>query len=180
MAAETSDRRAIHEEMERARAEFHELLGRASPQDLRRGTRGTRWSNGQLLFHMLFGYLIVLRLLPLVRTMSRLPDGVSRRFAGVLSASRRPFHWINYLGSCGGAMVFRGARLAAWMDRTIDSLHRHLDAEDEAQLLRGMHFPVAWDPYFRDEMTLAEVYHYGTQHFEHHRRQLTIGPEPGP
>jgi hypothetical protein len=37
-----------------------------------------------------------------------------------------------------------------------------------------MHFPAGWDPYFNDVMSLANVYHYGTQHFEHHRRQLTI------
>jgi hypothetical protein len=37
------------------------------------------------------------------------------------------------------------------------------------------HFPPAWDPYFRDVMTVADVYHYGTQHFEYHRQQLTLG-----
>ena len=37
-----------------------------------------------------------------------------------------------------------------------------------------MHFPVGWDPYFKDMMTLGEVYHYGTQHFDHHRAQLTL------
>jgi hypothetical protein len=37
-----------------------------------------------------------------------------------------------------------------------------------------MHFPVGWDPYFKDSMTLLEVYHYPTQHYDHHRRQLTL------
>ena len=37
-----------------------------------------------------------------------------------------------------------------------------------------MHFPVGWDPYFRDFMTMLEVYHYPTQHYDHHRRQLTL------
>ena len=32
----------------------------------------------------------------------------------------------------------------------------------------------SWDPYFRDYMTLADVYHYATQHFDFHRRQLTL------
>ena len=41
-----------------------------------------------------------------------------------------------------------------------------------------MHFPVDWDPYFADRMTLADVYHYGTQHFDHHARQLTPPREP--
>ena len=29
-----------------------------------------------------------------------------------------------------------------------------------------MHFPVGWDPYFRDVMTVADVYHYPTQHYD--------------
>jgi hypothetical protein len=37
-----------------------------------------------------------------------------------------------------------------------------------------MHFPVGWDPFFRDTMSLADVYRYGTEHFEYHRRQLTL------
>ena len=35
-----------------------------------------------------------------------------------------------------------------------------------------MHFPVGWDPFFKDVMTLADVYHFGTQHFDYHRAQL--------
>ena len=168
-------RPVIHHEMEQARTEFHRLVRLASAGDLRRATAGTRWTNQQLLFHMLFGYLIVRALLPLVRFLGRLPDGVSRFFAAGLNACRKPFHVVNYLGSCGGALVFRGPRLTRKLDRTIDSLHRALDAEPDAALGRGMHFPVDWDPYFLDVMTLAEVYHYGTQHFEHHRAQLTLG-----
>ena len=37
-----------------------------------------------------------------------------------------------------------------------------------------MHFPVGWDPYFRDYMTLADIYRYPGQHYDHHRRQLTL------
>ena len=36
-------------------------------------TRGTRWTNEQLSFHMVFGYMIVHRLLILVKLFSRLP-----------------------------------------------------------------------------------------------------------
>ena len=37
-----------------------------------------------------------------------------------------------------------------------------------------MYFPVQWDPFFGDTMTLADVYHYGTQHYDFHRAQLTL------
>ena len=123
------DRRLIHDEMDKARTQFHRLLALASPADLKRRSDGTRWTNQELLFHMLFGYFVVRTLLGLVRLFGRLPDGFSRVFASILNSGTRPFHVINYLGSCGGALVLRGARLASMFDRTIDSLHRHLDAE---------------------------------------------------
>ena len=166
----------IHEELERARTEFATLVHTSSPADLRRASKGTRWSNRQLLFHLVFGYLIVLRLLPLVRFFGRRPDSYSRRFAAVLDAVTPPYHLVNYLGSVGGGELLTRRDLVRWMDRTVAELHRRLDAEDPADLGRSMHFPVRWDPYFSETMTLADVYHFGSQHFQHHQRQLTLGP----
>jgi hypothetical protein len=168
------DRQSIHEELERSRSTLHHVVLQASAADLRRRSDGTRWTNGQLLYHMVFGYMIVRTLLGLVRTFGRLPDGSSRTFAAILNAGTRPFHIVNYLGSCGGALVFHGPRLARQLDRTIAALHRHLDRESDQALVRRMHFPVGWDPFFADTMSLLDVYHYGTQHSEYHRRQLTL------
>jgi hypothetical protein len=167
------NKQAIHE-MEQARASFHLLLGCASSADLKQPSRGTRWNNEQLLFHMLFGYLLVRVLLGLVRVFGRLPDGASRMFARALNAMTGPFHIINYWGSCVGETVFAPARLGRTVDRVIASLHRRLDAEDDAALRRGMHFPVDWDPFFKDFMTFADVYRYPTQHFDFHREQLSL------
>jgi hypothetical protein len=92
----------------------------------------------------------------------------------------QPADAVNYLGACGGALVFRGPRLARQLDRTVDRLHRHLDAETDDALARRMHFPLGWDPFFSDTMTLSEVYRYGTRHYDFHRRQLTLEFRPGP
>jgi hypothetical protein len=179
MSETAVDRQLVHDELERARATLHRLVASATSEQLRRGTNGTRWTNGQLLFHMVFGYMVVLRLLPLVRMFGRLPGGFSRAFSALLNAGTRPFHVVNYLGSCGGALVFRGARLSARMDRTVDSLHRHLDRETDEALGRRMHFPVGWDPFFAETMSLLDVYHYGTQHFDFHLQQLALRRDPG-
>ena len=173
------DRRSIHAEMELARGTFQTLVATASPSDLQRQTLGTRWTNQQLLFHMLFGYLVVLRLLRLVRFFGRLPDSYSLRFAQVLNAGARPFHVVNYLGSCAGATVYHGPRLAARFDQTIATLHRRLEDESDETLGLRMHFPVDWDPHFGDTMTLLDVYHFGTQHYAFHARQLTLRPASG-
>ncbi|MCT7351347.1 hypothetical protein N4P33_04080 [Streptomyces sp. 15-116A] len=37
-----------------------------------------------------------------------------------------------------------------------------------------MCFPTRRDPFFKDVMTLEELYHYPTQHFDFHRGQLTL------
>jgi hypothetical protein len=170
----SASRQDIAAELEQARLTFNQLLAQASPTDLRRASRGTRWNNEQVLFHMLFGYLIVRSLLWLVKSFGRLPIGISRAFARLLDSTTTPFHVINYWGSRGGTIVFGRARMARQMDRVIASLQRHLDRETGSALARRMHFPTRWDPYFTDVMTLADVYHYGTQHFDHHRKQLTL------
>jgi len=168
------DRADIVTEMREAAADFRVLLDTATSAELRRGSDGTKWTNEQLLFHMLFGYLVVRRLLPLVRIMGRLPDGASRAFAATLNAGTRPFHVVNYLGSLGGARVLGHAGMERTFDRIVNALVASLLQAGEDQLARGMHFPTGWDPYFRDHMTLADVYHYATQHYRHHRRQLTL------
>ena len=61
------DPHQIDVEMRRAQAAFHQLITGASPDDLQHSTDGTRWTNRQLLFHMVLGYGVVRTLLPLVR-----------------------------------------------------------------------------------------------------------------
>jgi hypothetical protein len=165
------DRQAIHAEMELARGTFQTLVATASPSDLRRPTLGTRWNNQQLLFHMLFGNMVVLRLLRLVRFLGRIPEWYGLGFARVLNAGARPFHVVNYFGSCGGAMVFHGPRLVAKFDRTLATLHRLLDDETDETLERRMHFPVDWDQHFRDTMSLLDVYHFGRRAVGHRHRR---------
>ena len=80
----------IRTEMDRVRADFRELVDSATVRELRRPTDGTKWTNEQLLFHMVFGYLLVRNLLFLVRGFSQLPDEASRRFAVTLNAATRP------------------------------------------------------------------------------------------
>ncbi len=95
-------------------------------------------------------------------------------FAAALNAGTRPFHHISYPGGVGGALVFHGPRLTRRLDRTIHRLHRRLDTDSDAALARRMYVPVGWDPFFRDTMTLEEVYRCGAGHYDFHRAQLTL------
>ena len=79
------DRAAIVDSLNGCRDDLRALLARATPAQLRRSSNGTRWTNEQLLFHMVFGFLVVRRLLPLVQVVSTLPgpdEAMFRRIVG--------------------------------------------------------------------------------------------------
>ena len=154
------DRRGVAAELERARLELHRLVDGADAATFDRASNGTRWTNEQLMFHMVLG---------------RLPAPISRTYATLLAAATTPFHAINYYGSCAAAKVYNRRRMAAQCDRVIARLQRKLDAESETNFALGMYFPVGWDPFFDDYMTLEDVYRYPIKHFDFHRRQLTLG-----
>ena len=46
-------------EASRARADLNTWLGRATAADFRRRSNGIRWTNEELRFHMVFGYMVV-------------------------------------------------------------------------------------------------------------------------
>jgi hypothetical protein len=173
------DQAAVRAEMEQARLDFRRLAGDATAADLRRRSDGTKWTNQQLLFHMLFGYLVVRALLVLVRIFGLLPGSASKTYARLLDSAHRPFNLINYLGSCAGARVIPPQRMIRILDHVIAALQHRLQRETESALRRGMHYPTTWDPFFADYMTLADIYRYPTQHFRFHQRQLTLSPPRG-
>jgi len=175
MTAQDFDRVPIIREMDGARATFHLLVSSADGASLRLRSNGTRWTNEQLLFHMVFGYIIARALLILVRIFGCLPSSVSRGFAAVLDFMTAPFHVVNYWGSRLAALTYNHRRMVGKLDRVVASLQRHLLSEKPNSLAQTMHYPTGWDPFFRPTMTLAELYHYPTQHFDFHRRQLS-GP----
>jgi DinB family protein len=168
------DRRIVHDELDRVQADLSRLLGQATPASLARRTNGTRWTNEQLLFHMLFGYLIVRALLPIMAVFGRLPDRASRAYSCLLNDTTRLFDLINYLGPCVAVHIYRHQRMAAKLDGVLAALHRSIDTATTADLALGMHYPTRWDPFFTGYMTLADLYRYPTQHYDFHRRQLTL------
>lgn len=125
---------------------------------------------------MVLGYGVVRTLLPLVRTLGRI--GCSRGFATALNAARRPFNLVNYLGPCLAVRLLSLRVMTVLLDAVIASLRRRLATETERSLALSMHVPTAWDPYFTPTMSVFDVYHFGTQHFDHRRRQLTIAAPP--
>ena len=173
------DRAAVVAGYRRNCAELEAALAAAPPEALRRRSAGTRWSNEELLYHMVFGYIVVLALLPLVRLFGRLPVSVNRGFARLLNAGTAPFDVVNYWGSKGGARIFNRRRMAAKLRRLTSALERRLHRETDSGLGRRMYFPTRWDPFFKETMTLADVYAYPVAHFDFHAAQLSLDATPG-
>lgn len=175
MAEPQVDRQAIADEWERARLTLRRLVESAADAGLGQLSHDTRWTNEQLLFHMVFGFMVVQRLLPLVRLFGRLPPRAGRTFARLLDAGTPLFDVVNYRGSCAAATVYNRRRMARRFDRVLVALQRRLATEPEAHFALAMHFPARWDPFFKDSMTVEDVYRYPVQHFDFHAQQLTLG-----
>jgi hypothetical protein len=159
------------------RRAIHDLdirLGRTTSAELDRKSNGTRWTSEELLFHVVFGYMVVRTLLPLVRVVSRLPRPVGPAFAATLNAGTRPFDVVNYWGSRAAALVCNRRKTGRKLERTINAPTQRLEHESSASLARSMPFPVRWDPFFKPVMTLQDVYAYPTLHFDFHARQLNL------
>ncbi|WP_125616368.1 DinB family protein [Specibacter cremeus] len=158
----------------RACHELDAYLQHATPAQLGAPSAGTRWTNEELLFHMVFGYMVVRVLLPLVRIVGRLPRSWARGFAHALNATTPAFDVVNYWGSVAAAKVYNRRRMLRKMETTTQALAGRLGRESAASLDRGMDFPTRWDPFFTPAMSLADVYAYPTLHFDFHARQLTL------
>jgi hypothetical protein len=169
-----TDRSVVVGEYRRACTQLKATLERARDEELRQVSAGTRWTNEELLFHMVFGYMVVQALLPLVKIFGRLPPAVGRAFARLLNAGTRPFDAVHYWGSRAAPRFFNRRRMAAKLERVTASLARRLSRESEQALALSMAFPTRWDPFFAPGMTLADVYAYPTLHFDFHAQQLSL------
>jgi hypothetical protein len=97
-----SIKEVIRSELESARGKFHTLLDSLAEEDMHRQSLNPGWTNGEILAHMTFGFIILNVLMPMARLWGRLPKGSSKPFAWLLNAFTGPFNWVNALGARAG------------------------------------------------------------------------------
>jgi hypothetical protein len=172
---------AIRSELAAAHAAFHALLDSTSDEDWQRRSLNPGWTNGQILFHMTLGFMLLPNLIPLLRLFGRLPAGYSKAFAAALNAGTGLFNWINALGARGGGRFSNRHSLSQQFDRTHARILRLLDRLKPDEWQRGMYCPRRWDSMFDDYLTTEQVFRYILAHFEFHRGQLAsgLGRPPG-
>jgi hypothetical protein len=162
----------IRRELESAHTKFHRLLNVLSEQDFHRQSLNPGWTNGEILAHMTFGFIIINVLLPLARLWGRMPKGSSKWFAWLLNAFTGPFNWINALGARGQGKVFTRQHIGKIYDRTYFTLLKKVASIHENEWERGMYYPTKWDANFDEFMTLEKLFHYAVTHFNFHLNQI--------
>ena len=160
--------------------DYSAILRSARRDELDLPTNGTRWTNRQLLFHMLLGQRITRMVIVVMAVFSRLPPGASRAWSTGMTATTPLYHWINWLGAVGGGRVFTLASLERQMRTVTARILRFHDGASDGDLHRGMTIPPSWDPYFTSWMDRAELLAWAPQHYRHHRAQLTLTTLPPP
>ncbi len=162
----------IKAELESTRATFHALLDSLSESDLRKKSCNAGWTNGEILAHMLFGFIILNALLPMARLWGWFPKWTSRPFAGLLNLFTVPFNWINALGARMQARVFTYHRIGNLFDRIYFSLIKQINSIKDEEWEHGMCYPTRWDANFNDFMTIEKLFHYPVIHFNFHIEQI--------
>jgi hypothetical protein len=166
-------RQAMKNELAAARAEFHALVKSLSEQDFDKQSLNPGWTNGEILAHIAFGFIIVNVLLPLARFWGRLPEGSSKWFAWILNALTGPFNVINEYGARGQGKVFTRKRIGHIFDRTYFALLKKINSIKDDEWKRGMYYPAKWDPNFDEFMTLEKLFFYPVTHARFHMNQIS-------
>lgn len=165
-------RETIRAELEETRETFHALLNSLTEENIRGRSHNPGWTNGEILAHMTFGFIIVNVLLPMARLWGRLPKGSSKWFAWLLNTFTGPFNWFNAIGARGQGKVFTHQRIGKIYDRIFFSLLRQVDSIKDDEWGQGMYYPTKWDSNFDEFMTLEKLFHYPVIHFNFHLKQI--------
>jgi hypothetical protein len=167
---------ALRLELDEARAAFHAALGAMPSESWRAPSRNRGWTNAELCFHMLLGFILVPPLLRIMRWMALLPAWCDRGFAWLLDGATPLFNRVNALGPRVGARLLSRDAMARVFDRVHSRILRRLGEMEARDLERRMRYPTRWDPRFRAVMTAEDLLRYPSMHLEHHLRQLSPAP----
>jgi hypothetical protein len=167
-------RTQLRPELEAARSEFHTMVASISERAWTQPSRNTGWTNGQIVFHVLLGFVLVVPLARLLVFFDHLPDSCSRLFARALDISTPLFDRMNALGPRVGARLLGRAGVIRKFDQVHGAILTRLDRARPADWNATMYYPTRWDPRFQTRMDLAALLRYPIDHLRHHREELRV------
>lgn len=175
MAAASDQVRA---DLEWIARDYRAILRAARVGELDLPSDGTRWTNRQLLFHMLLGQRITRMVIVIMAVFSRLPPGASRAWAKGMAAVTPVYERLNFAGAVVGGRLFTEADMGRQMAAVTAKILHFYDHASPDEMGRGMAIPPSWDPYFSTWMDRAQLMTWAPKHYQHHRRQLTLTTLP--
>jgi len=164
--------RLIRADLDVTRATVRSLLDSFSKEDWRRQSLNPLLAHGEVMAHMVFGFVVVIALLPLTRLWGRLPKDSSRAFARMLNRFTGPFNRVNAFGARMQGRLFAPDRIGAVYDWAAGLLLKKAATIGDAEWGRGMYYPTRWDSNFSEFMTLEKLFRYPVTHFNIHLRQI--------
>lgn len=166
-------RRQLRADLELAREEFHALVRSLSEQAWTEPSHNPGWTNGQVLFHILLGFILVRPLANLLIFFGQLPDVCSEAFSGILNLATPLFKRINAIGPRIGARWLGRAGIIRRFDQVQGALLARVDRFEPRHWNLTMRYPTRWDPpRFRTLMSLEDLFRYAVAHLRHHSAQV--------
>jgi hypothetical protein len=162
----------IIRELKSSQILFHNLSDNLNEEDRKKPSLNPGWTNGEILAHILFGFIILNALLPLVKVFSITPRITGKAFAGFLNLMIGPFNFINAIGARLQGKVFVGSRLEKLYDQVIKSLINKALSMRAQNWSLGMYYPTKWDSNFPDYMTIEKLFNYPIIHQQFHIKQI--------
>ena len=164
----------IRKEIVKVREVYNKLLYSLTNADMAKKSKNAGWTNGEILFHILLGFIVVILLFPLVKMFARLPKSWSKKFANFLNFSTPVFNFLNALGARVGGKIFNKELLKKKFDWVIEGLLKKLSDMKENDWEMGMYAPNKWDSLFDEFMTLEKLFSYPVKHFNFHAKQIQV------
>src|SRR5262249_5910457 len=166
-------RTELRADLELAGQEFHTLMGSLPEQAWTQPSHNSGWTNGQVLFHILLGFILVRPLAALFILFGQLPMVCSKVFARILNFATPLFNQINAMGPRIGARWLGRAGIIRKFDQVHGALLTRVDRFEPRHWNLTMRYPTRWDPpRFRTLMSLEDLFRYAVAHLRHHSAQV--------
>jgi hypothetical protein len=165
-------RAQLRADLEGSQREFHALIDSLPEHGWTAPSHNPGWTNGQLLFHILLGFILVGPLASLLMVFGHLPRVCSKVFAGSLNFSTPLFNRLNAIGPRVGARLLGREGVLRTFDQVHGAIITRLDHLQPSHWALTMHYPTRWDPRFQREMRFEDLFRYPIDHLHHHSQQL--------
>jgi len=172
MDSQQMEHTEIKEQYTKAYDDFHRLVNSLNDSSFHAKSLNPGWTNGEIIAHMAFGFIVVNALLPMARFYGILPKGFSKPLAWLLNAMTKPFNWINMMGARIQGRVFTYPRIGKIFDAVFSSLMKQIISVKDNEWDRGMYYPSKWDSNFDEYMTIKKLLLYPIIHFNFHLTQI--------